>query len=300
MIWSDCALPRPKLPKISLLEVAGGVGWSLPRRDDKIASPRRPRRGSSLGNQQAETQDYQAELTAAIARLNVLLQEAAADAQAVSGKVAAVEAEHARELSAERDRTAAARADTNELQHRMKNILATVQAIANATLRPDVSYDHARAAFNSRLAALSHVQDLLFERNWSDAKLKSLVDAIVAPHVGGGSERLRVQGPDIAIGPRTALVLALALNELATNALKHGALSNSAGYVEVAWTRETEFGLRWHERNGPPVTVPSRKGFGSRLLTETLPAQLDATVELEFDPRGLICSVRAPAQELSA
>lgn len=253
-----------------------------------------------MGNQQAETRDHEAELAAAIARLNALLREAVADAQVVSDKAAAVEARHARELSAERDRTASARADTSELQHRMKNILATVQAIANATLRLDVSYEHARAAFNSRLAALSRVQDLLFERNWSDAKLKSLIDAIVAPHVGGGSERLRVHGPDIEIGPRTALVLALALNELATNALKHGALSNGAGHVEVAWTRETEFGLRWHERNGPPVTVPSRKGFGSRLLRETLPAQLNATVELEYDPRGLICSVRAPAHELLA
>lgn len=253
-----------------------------------------------MGTQQAETQDHQAELAAAIARLNVLLREAAADARAVSDKAAAVEARHLRELGAERDRTAAARADTNELQHRMKNILATVQAIANATLRSDVSYDHARAAFNSRLASLSHVQDLLFERNWSDAKLKSLVDAIVAPHVGGGSERLRVQGPDIVIGPRTAIVLALALNELATNALKYGALSNGTGYVEVEWTQETEFGLRWHERNGPAVSVPSRKGFGSRLLRETLPAQLNATVKLEFEPRGLICSVRAPAHELLA
>ena len=253
-----------------------------------------------MGNQQAEPQDHENELAAAIARLNALLREAAAGAQVASHKAAAVEARHARELSAERDRTTAARADTRELQHRMKNILATVQAIANATLRLDESYDHARAAFNSRLAALTHVQDLLFERNWIDAKLKSLIDAIVAPHLDSGSKRLRVQGPDIEVGPKTALVLALALNELATNALKYGALSNGAGYVEVAWTREPEFGLRWHERNGPPVTAPIRKGFGSRLLRESLPAQLNGTVKLEFEPRGLICSVRAPAHALLA
>lgn len=258
------------------------------------------RGGSNLGNQQAETGDCETELAAAVARLDVLLREATADAQVVSDEAAAVQARHSSELSSERGRTAAARADANELQHRIKNILATVQAIANATLRLDVSYDHARAAFNSRLAALTHVQDLLFERNWSDAKLKSLIDAIVAPHVGSGSKRLQVRGPDIDIGPRTALVLALALNELATNALKYGALSNGAGYVEVAWTRETEFDLRWHERNGPPVTAPIRKGFGSRLLRESLPAQLNGTVELEFEPRGLICSVRAPAHALLA
>lgn len=258
------------------------------------------RAGAEIGDQQVESPAFDTDLAAAIARLNALLREAAADAQIVSDNAAAVEARHARELSAERRRTAAARADTDEIQHRMKNILATVQAIAHATLRRDVSFDHARAAFDSRLAALTGVQDMLFQRNWRDAKLKSLVDAIVAPHVGGGPTRLRVEGPDIDIGPRTALVLALSLNELATNALKYGALSDSAGCVELAWTREPEFVLSWRERNGPPVTAPSRKGFGSRLLEETLPVQLNGTVEIEFEPGGLICSVRAPAQELSA
>lgn len=285
---ADERSPAPlarQAPTICLLDVTGGI---------RCLSAS----GSNVGDQQTEPGDSQAELAAAIARLHALLQGATADAQLASDKAAAVHARHSSELSSERGRTAAARADANEAQHRMKNILAIVQAIANATLRSDVSYEHARAAFNTRLAALAHVQNILFERNWSDAKLKSLVDAIVAPHVDSPSKRFRVQGPDMDIGPRTAVVLALALNELATNALKYGALSNGAGYVELAWTRETEFGLRWRERNGPPVTAPSRKGFGSRLLSESLPAQLKGTVELEFEPSGLICSVRAPAHEL--
>jgi two-component sensor histidine kinase len=224
--------------------------------------------------------------------------QAAVAAERSRQQTAARETRHARELSEERARTSAARDDARELQHRIKNTFATVQAIANATLRPDISYDDARAAFHSRLTALAQVQDLLFQKNWSNTTLKSLIESMVEPYLGSGSARLRVRGPDTKIGPKTALVFGLALNELATNALKYGALSNADGYVEVAWTRKREFQLRWHERNGPPVTAPTRNGFGSRLIRDSLTAQLRGTVEVDFNGHGLICTVRAPVHEL--
>jgi two-component sensor histidine kinase len=264
-----------------------------------------------VGRGHRASSNREAELSTEIDRLHALLREAAsnartagdqaaADAATVRKKAAATETRHAKELADERALTSAARSDARELQHRIKNTFATVQAIANATLRPDISYDDARAAFHSRLAALACVQDLLFQKNWGNATLKSLVDSVVAPHLGSRSGRLRVRGPDLKIGPKTALILGLALNELATNAVKYGALSNGAGYVEVAWTRKTEFHLRWHERNGPPVTVPTRKGFGSRLIQDSLAAQLRGTVDVDFNGRGLVCKVRAPAHELLA
>lgn len=251
-----------------------------------------------MSNQQAENWDREADLTAEIARLNALLRQAAVNALASSDNTISVAARHARELNDERGRTVTARADANELHHRVKNTLATVQAIANATLRPDVAYDHARTAFNSRLEALTRVQDLLFERNWADAKLSSLVKGVVAPHVRSGSKRIRVRGLDIDIGPKFAIALALGLNELATNAMKYGALSNDAGYVEIAWTEGTEVRLRWHERQGPSVEPPSRKGFGSRLITDSITTQFNGKVELEFKPDGLICTICVPAKEL--
>jgi two-component sensor histidine kinase len=250
----------------------------------------------NTGSRQAESWD-ESDLMAEIARLQTLLREAAAEIQIGKNNASESESRHASELGAERSRTKAARSQADESEHRVKNTLATVSAIANATLRPDVPYEQARAAFNSRLQALAHVQDMLFKTNWSDAKLKSLIDGIIAPHAASRSGRIRVRGPETTVRAEFALVLALALNELATNAVKYGALSNGAGYVEIAWTQQAEFHLRWHERNGPPVTPPSRKGFGSRLIQDTLPAQFNGTVELEFEPGGLICTMRMPAEK---
>jgi two-component sensor histidine kinase len=141
-------------------------------------------------------------------------------------------------------------------------------------------------------------QDMLFERNWTDAKLSSLVDDVVAPHVGRSSKRIRARGPDIDIGPKFAIALALGLNELVTNAMKYGALSNDAGYVEIAWTEATEVRLRWHERQGPSVAPPSSKGFGSQLIADSMATQFNGKVEFEFKPDGLICTMCFPPQEL--
>jgi two-component sensor histidine kinase len=245
-----------------------------------------------------ELAEERAKTAAAHADTRAATAKARSDADASRVKAAATEARHTQELDHERARTVAARINADELQHRIKNTFATIQAIANATLRDDVSYADARAAFNGRLMALAQVQDLLFERNWRGTNLKSLVDGILIPHAGNGSKRFRVKGTDIDIGPKTALVFGLALNELATNALKYGALSNRAGYIEINWTQEPDFRLRWHERGGPPVAVPLRKGFGSRLIRDSLAAQLHGTVELEFKQRGLICTISASVDKL--
>lgn len=259
----------------------------------KKAASTKIRHARELADERALTASARSDVRRAVIKT-------AANAATARKKARETEARHIRELTDERELTSAALGNARELHHRIKNTFAIVQAIANSSLRPDISYDDARVAFHSRLSALAHVQDLLFQKNWKDATLKSVVDSIVAPQLGNSSGRFRVRGPGIGVGPKTALMFGLALNELITNALKYGALSNAAGYVEVVWTRKPEFRLRWHERNGPPVTAPNRNGFGSRLIRESVAAQLHGTVEVDFDRRGLICMIRAPVHELLA
>lgn len=157
-----------------------------------------------------------------------------------------------------------------------------VQAIANATLRSDVAIEDARAAFSSRLEALAHAHDILFESHWDSADLRR----------------------DVRLSSRPALALGLALHELGTNAAKYGALSNDEGYVEIDWILASipqgpELRLRWLERKGPSVLPPSRIGFGSRLIQKNLAAEFHGVVELEYQPDGFACTIRAPVEELN-
>jgi two-component sensor histidine kinase len=135
------------------------------------------------------------------------------------------------------------------------------------------------------------------------ANLTSIIEGIFAPYIETNRNRVRARGPDINLNPKPALALAMAFHELATNAAKYGALSNDDGYVEIAWTlapvaEGEELRLRWHERNGPPVAPPQRKGFGSRLVERNLANEFKGTVRLEFELDGLACTICAPAQEL--
>jgi len=155
-----------------------------------------------------------------------------------------------------------------EMSHRLKNTLAMVQAIAMQTLNPVVDREPVKA-LETRLQALSSAHDILFDKYWHTAPIKSLIASTLQRLVP--SERLDVSGPDIQIGPKGALSLSLVLHELATNALKYGALSNDVGRVKLDWSvTQTEdqpaFTLKWEETGGPPVREPSRKGFGSKLI----------------------------------
>jgi len=254
-----------------------------------------------MGNDKRDRQNREADLVREVDRLHALLKQAGIDAEQSFRETKASERRHVRDVAEERARTHAVRADIDEIRHRLKNTLAVVQAIANATLGPGM--EDARAAFNSRLEALAHAHDILFQSNWARVDLRTIIDSILAPYAGRGRNRIRAKGPEVSLGAKPALALGLALHELGTNAAKYGALSNDEGYIEIAWTvaphpQGPKFRLHWRERNGPPVLPPRRTGFGTRLIQRNLAAEFDGEVELEYPPNGVECTICAPAEGL--
>ncbi|MET7242514.1 PAS domain S-box protein [Methylobacterium sp. EM32] len=189
----------------------------------------------------------------------------------------------------------------HELNHRVKNTLATVQSIAMQSLRGLDGPQAARAktAFEARLIALARVHDVLTRESWEGAELAEVVKDALAPLDGPGApSRFAVDGPSLRLPPRIALSIAMALHELATNAVKYGALSVSAGQVALSWTvADGCLSLRWQERGGPPVVPPTRTGFGSRLIERSLARELDGTVSLSFPREGVVCTIVAPLAE---
>ncbi|WP_411903934.1 sensor histidine kinase [Methylorubrum thiocyanatum] len=190
----------------------------------------------------------------------------------------------------------------NELNHRVKNTLATVQSIAMQSLRglEGEEAQSAKAAFEARLLALARAHDVLTRESWEGAELKTVVaDAIRPLEAGEGQEsRFAVSGPRLRLAPRLALSIAMALHELGTNAVKYGALSKEGGRVTITWTvqrrPELSLSLRWSESGGPPVTPPTRRGFGSRLIERSLARELAGRVELLYEPDGVVCIIEAP------
>jgi two-component sensor histidine kinase len=180
----------------------------------------------------------------------------------------------------------------DELNHRVKNTLATVQAIAAQTLRSTADMETFREAFESRLMALSATHDLLTATNWRSAGLRDVLRVEFRPY---GAERYRLEGPEVSLTPAEALALGLLFHELATNAAKYGALSTSSGCVEIAWTTNDKgLELTWRERGGPAVMAPTRRGFGSRLIERSLKGALAGDAVLEFAPTGLVCRIVLP------
>ncbi|MDZ4372626.1 MAG: HWE histidine kinase domain-containing protein [Phenylobacterium sp.] len=185
----------------------------------------------------------------------------------------------------------------NELNHRVKNTLAIVQGIASQSFRGGGVARGVRDAFEGRLEALSAAHDVLTRQSWEAGSISDIVTEATAPHHAGDG-RLTFAGPPLDLEPKTAVALALAIHELATNAVKYGALSVADGRVEILWT--TDGGilrLTWRESGGPPVQPPSRKGFGARLLEQGLATELGGQVLLDFRPDGLVCTVEAALGE---
>jgi two-component sensor histidine kinase len=181
-----------------------------------------------------------------------------------------------------------------ELGHRLKNTLALVQAIAAQTFK-DVAETGKVTAFQQRIAALGHAHELLLRQNWSAASLRDLVTDTLAPL--DGLEQIAIDGPDLPVGSRAAVMLALMLHELATNAAKYGALSVPNGVVDLRWTVENGIlRLRWRESGGPIVDQPSSRGFGSRLIERGLGAS--SAVRTRFLESGFEFDFDVPADEL--
>jgi len=188
----------------------------------------------------------------------------------------------------------------NELNHRVKNSLATVQAIAAQSLRgPDVSPE-ARERFTARLMALARANDVLVAETWTGASLASVAAEMAGPH--GEAERFAISGPEVHLSPTTATAMALGLHELATNAAKYGALSTPHGRVALTWTvegdgKDRRFRLTWRESGGPAVGEPGPPGFGTRLIRQGLAHELRAEVALTYPPTGVVFSLTAPLSE---
>lgn len=189
----------------------------------------------------------------------------------------------------------------DELNHRVKNTLATVQSIARQTRRSAGDADAFNQAFEGRLAALSRAHDLLTKASWHGASLAEVLRETLAPHQSGADEaaRVTIEGPPIRLRPNAAVTLNMAFHEMATNALKYGALSCEAGRLSVCWAVDAGpdpagLTITWIESGGPPVDPPLRRGFGARLLEQGLTRELDGVVRLDYLPEGVRCAISLP------
>jgi PAS domain S-box-containing protein len=190
----------------------------------------------------------------------------------------------------------------DELNHRVKNTLATVQSIARQTARGAADVEEYGERLQGRLIALSHAHDQLTKENWRAAGLQEILHSIVGPHEQEGAGRVTAAGEPVWLQPRTALTLALVFHELITNAAKYGALSGPSGRVEIEWKVEGREGgsflrLNWRESGGPPVVPPSRGGFGTTMVERSVPAELGGVASLRFAREGVSCELSIPLAE---
>jgi two-component sensor histidine kinase len=171
-----------------------------------------------------------------------------------------------------------------------------VQAIANQTLRGSTNLQQANEALVGRLASLAQAHDILTNENWSGADLHEVVIGALRPHVE--IARLEIAGQPVRLRPSLALSLAMAFHELATNAIKYGALSDASGSVSISWAVEGGEGMqrlriKWQERGGPPVKASLHRGFGSRMLKRVLSSEPGGNIEIRFEQSGLVCILEA-------
>jgi two-component sensor histidine kinase len=181
-----------------------------------------------------------------------------------------------------------------ELNHRVKNTLATVQSLAAQSLRSAPDPAAFRQNFEARLLALSKTHDLLTRSFWESADLRDILEGELSPHARDDFIRCRLDGPSVHLIPKQALALGMVAHELATNAAKHGALSRLSGQVTVQWSVEGDgrmLQLEWRERGGPPTRPPARNGFGTRLLEATIVRELAGSLEQIFAPEGMTCRI---------
>ncbi len=239
-----------------------------------------------------ENQPFQDALTTENDSLKLALEQAGIDASALLVQ-AGIEAEERNAAGKLQDLIHA------ELHHRIKNMLATVGAITDQSLRTATSMSHARAAIDGRLAALGRAHDLLTRASWENATIDSTVRSAVEPFDQGGG-RFIISGEDIRITSSSVIAFAMTLNELCTNTTKFGALSLPAGQVHLGWhVEDARLRLEWAESGGPPVVQPTRKSFGTRMIT-AMGQQLKGHVELDYRPGGFVYKLDVPIASLTA
>lgn len=246
---------------------------------------------SEVGTLRATAQEF---LSAENDSLRLLLEQAGIDAKALLAQagIDAKEREAADKLQ---------KLILDELHHRIKNTLATVNAIASQSLRTAPSMEHGQQAIEGRLVALGRAHDLLMQVNWANASLVATVRGATEPYDGKGAGHFSIEGPDIGITSGAVIALAMTFNELCTNTTKFGALSVPGGRVEIVWAIDNEsqrLRLAWTEIGGPAVQAPSRRSFGTRMM-ESLGQQLNGKVQLEYLPTGFVYALDVPLSSLT-
>jgi two-component sensor histidine kinase len=181
-----------------------------------------------------------------------------------------------------------------EAEHRAKNLLANVEAIV-ALSRSDTA-DGLKEAIRGRIGALANVHSLFIESRWTGAELSSLVRQELSPYARAGEMRTLINGPAVILKPEVAQAMAVALHELATNAVKCGALSVTTGQVRVEWSyvEDGQLVLRWAEMGGPPVNPPTRKGFGTHMMEAMIRDHEGGDVRLNWQAEGFVCEISLP------
>ncbi|MPR06888.1 sensor histidine kinase [Microvirga tunisiensis] len=193
----------------------------------------------------------------------------------------------------------------DELNHRVKNTLTTVQSIASQTLRTTETSAQFKEAFEGRLLALSKTHNLLTRKSWREAELRDVAEQELAPYRKQGDERVVLNGPNVRLPARYAINLGLVLHELVTNAAKYGALSTNAGHLDMNWTvvqnedRPDQLRIHWTESGGPPVAPPKRQGFGSRLIRRSIEGELGGYMVLNFAEGGVSYDISVPLAHAS-
>jgi two-component sensor histidine kinase len=184
----------------------------------------------------------------------------------------------------------------DEINHRVKNTLGTVQSMARLSRSSSQTLQEYAVSFEGRLLALSEAYNLLTENNWEGASLQAIVERTLAPFAG--PERLDVDGPPLLLAPKVALALSAAVQELSTNAAKYGALSAPSGKVKVSWwVQENGFvRLLWIEGGGPLVSKPSRQGFGTKMIGAIFGSEPNWAVTADYEPGGLRCTMHFRAE----
>ncbi|WP_061932669.1 HWE histidine kinase domain-containing protein [Aureimonas sp. AU22] len=187
-----------------------------------------------------------------------------------------------------------------ELDHRVKNTLATVQSVVLQTLRDAQVPASITSAVSGRIQALARSHDVLTAEAWASALLGDVVMGALEPLHSSVGDRLTVEGPDVRLKPRVATMLSLAVHELAENASRHGSLSNQTGTVGIRWRIEDDqLHFDWHEQGGPAVSQPSRTGYGIRIIERVLAAEFGGTATVDFAPDGLSFRLNAPLHPLA-
>lgn len=187
----------------------------------------------------------------------------------------------------------------NELGHRVKNSLAMIQAMVSQTLRRAESISDAEQVLQARIMAMASANDVLVSTSWESADLRDMLEHTLAPFMTGDNSQFDLSGPEAILPPKVANSFALGIHELATNAVKYGALSTEEGRVRIAWdildeTMKPVVRLLWQETGGPPVSKPQRNGFGTRLIERVMVGEAGGSAKIDYQTEGVFLEIKLP------